>query len=160
MYSAAAIANVFLTISRENEKPITHMKLQKLTYISQGWSLALLDQSLFYDEIRAWQYGPVIPNLYEKLRKYGGKPIDEIIPLDPRQATVEPDCPEMALLKRVWDGYSKYSALTLSAITHRPETPWSTTWSDNPYGSIDDDVIKTHYLKLRDARLKPREQAA
>lgn len=43
---------------------ITTMKLQKLVYYSQAWSLVWDDKPLFDDKIEAWINGPVIPSLY------------------------------------------------------------------------------------------------
>ena len=40
------------------------MKLQKLVYYSQAWSLVWDDRPIFRDRIYAWANGPVIRNLY------------------------------------------------------------------------------------------------
>jgi len=40
------------------------MKLQKLVYYSQAWSLVWDGEPLFDDAIKAWANGPVIPSLY------------------------------------------------------------------------------------------------
>ncbi len=42
------------------------MKLHKLCYYSQAWSLVWDDAELFSNKIEAWAYGPVIPDLYSK----------------------------------------------------------------------------------------------
>lgn len=46
----------------------THMKLQKLVYYSQAWSLVWDDKPLFAERIQAWANGPVSPALYGQLR--------------------------------------------------------------------------------------------
>ena len=43
---------------------MTAMKLQKLVYYAQAWSLVWDDKPLYDDEIQAWTNGPVIPKLY------------------------------------------------------------------------------------------------
>jgi uncharacterized phage-associated protein len=48
--------------------PMTAMKLQKLVYYSQAWSLVWDDAPLFRDDIEAWANGPVVPTLYRKHR--------------------------------------------------------------------------------------------
>ena len=40
------------------------MKLQKLVYYSQCWSLAWDDKPLFNNRIEAWANGPVVRDLY------------------------------------------------------------------------------------------------
>ncbi len=44
---------------------MTAMKLQKLVYYCQAWSLVWDDAPLFEEEIEAWVNGPVVPKLYE-----------------------------------------------------------------------------------------------
>jgi uncharacterized phage-associated protein len=46
---------------------IPAMKLQKLVYYAQAWSLVWDDKPLFSDRIEAWANGPVVPDLYEYL---------------------------------------------------------------------------------------------
>ena len=160
MYSAAAVANVFLDLAGKDNS-LTHMKVQKLVYISHGWSLVLLDDhGLVYDEIKAWPYGPVIPDLYDSLKHYGGRRIDSHVPMLPVQAVVEPGSKEFGMIRNVWESYGKFSAYVLSSITHQPDTPWRKTWDDNPYGPITNDVIKEHYLKLNERRRSRQQQPA
>ena len=44
------------------------MKLQKLVYYSQAWSLVWDEKPLFRAQIEAWANGPVVPPLYQKHR--------------------------------------------------------------------------------------------
>jgi uncharacterized phage-associated protein len=44
--------------------PLSAMKLQKLVYYSQAWSLVWEDRPLFRARIEAWANGPVSPELY------------------------------------------------------------------------------------------------
>lgn len=44
--------------------PISAMKLQKLAYYAQAWSLVWDDAPLFSERIEAWANGPVCPDLY------------------------------------------------------------------------------------------------
>ena len=45
---------------------ISTMKLQKLTYYCQAWSLAWDDVPLFNEDFQAWAHGPVCPELFQK----------------------------------------------------------------------------------------------
>jgi len=44
---------------------ITTMKLQKLVYYCQAWSLVWDDKPLFDETIEAWASGPVVRSLYD-----------------------------------------------------------------------------------------------
>ena len=46
--------------------PMTTMKLQKLVYYCQAWSLAWDDVPLFDEDFEAWANGPVCPRLFQK----------------------------------------------------------------------------------------------
>lgn len=49
-------------------RPMSHMKLQKLVYYCQAWSLVWDDVPLFKEPIQAWVNGPVCRELYNQLR--------------------------------------------------------------------------------------------
>jgi uncharacterized phage-associated protein len=48
----------------KNTGPIPAMKLQKLVYYTQAWSLVWDEKPLFPEKIEAWANGPVVPDLY------------------------------------------------------------------------------------------------
>jgi uncharacterized phage-associated protein len=49
----------------EKHGAMTAMKLQKLVYYSQAWSLVWDEKPLFGERIEAWANGPVVPALYD-----------------------------------------------------------------------------------------------
>jgi uncharacterized phage-associated protein len=138
-FTARAIANRFLNIAAEREQPVSPMKLQKLLYYSQGWTLALTGELLFNEQIEAWKWGPVVRTVYGEFREFGNSPIDRLaIVLDKRGdgfALISPSIddqnatPEQielakALTTKVWDVYGGYTAIQLSNMTHEAGTPW------------------------------------
>lgn len=48
----------------EHKGNITTMKLQKLVYYCQAWSLVWDEEPIFEERIEAWANGPVSPDLY------------------------------------------------------------------------------------------------
>ncbi len=52
----------------EDHGPMTPMKLQKLVYYSQAWSLVFDDEPLFEEPIEAWKHGPVVRKLFSMHR--------------------------------------------------------------------------------------------
>ncbi|MFL0194164.1 Panacea domain-containing protein [Clostridium sp. WILCCON 0269] len=65
MYDAMDIAEYVLNYC-ENElnKPITNLQLQKFLYYIQGYHLAEYKEPIFDNDIEAWAYGPVVPDVY------------------------------------------------------------------------------------------------
>jgi uncharacterized phage-associated protein len=52
----------------DKQGKMTAMKLQKLLYYSQAWSLVWDEKPLFKARIEAWANGPVIPEVYQHHR--------------------------------------------------------------------------------------------
>ena len=50
----------------EKSSPMSTMKLQKLCYYCQAWSLVWDDTPLFEEDFQAWANGPVCPELFFK----------------------------------------------------------------------------------------------
>ena len=52
----------------EKQGSMTTMKLQKLVYYSQAWSVVWDEKPIFEERIEAWASGPVVRELYEEHR--------------------------------------------------------------------------------------------
>ena len=123
MYDALGIAKYFIKIaSPEEEDIITNLKLQKLLYYAQGFNLALYEKPLFGEQIRAWQYGPVVPEVYDDYKEYSANPIPQPDDFDIDQYDQE----TRELLDEVYEVYGQYTAPTLMRFTHK-ELPWKST---------------------------------
>lgn len=142
--SAHAIANEFIKLAKEQGKQLTNMQLQKLVFIANGYSLAIFDRPLYWNNNHAWQWGPVIPKLYKSLQKYGSGDVTTLLPSEDVVENEE----DMDLIKGVWDAYGQYSGMQLSALTHKENTPWSITWATQKFGIIDPELIKKHYKDM------------
>jgi uncharacterized phage-associated protein len=96
--------------------PMSAMKLQKLVYYCQAWSLIWEESPIFSERIEAWAGGPVVPSLYYKHRKqfevsdWDGDPNA----LTPKQAET---------VDSVLKFYGKKTGQWLSDLTHS-EDPW------------------------------------
>lgn len=74
-YSALDIVHYIITYSCEMNMRITNLRLQKLLYFIQQEYLKDYGKPLFFDDICAWKYGPVVPNVYYIYSGYGRLPI-------------------------------------------------------------------------------------
>lgn len=148
-YALNTIANTFIRKAREEGRgDLTPMKLLKLVYIAQGWSLGINNQPLFAEEVEAWKYGPVIPALYHQIKKYRSRPIEAELPQLTQGEHIHED--DQRLLDRVWETYGQHDGITLSSITHQPGTPWDQTWDDRGIHGliIPPSKIRDHYQRL------------
>jgi len=115
---------------------ITPLKLQMLLYYIQGLSLHIYGKPAFENKIIAWNYGPVVEEVY---KKYNGKnPI--VTPKQTKKISKGLEC----IIDIVINDYGKYSANSLINLTH-DETPWKETKKNQ---EIMQDEIKRYFDKV------------
>lgn len=115
------VANYFLTLTNEDVgDSISNLKLQKLVYYAQGFSLALRGKVLFDESIEAWAHGPAIPELYHKYKEYGANAINKPEGVD----FTKYDDNVKSLLNQVFEEYGQFSAWKLREMSHEEE-PWA-----------------------------------
>lgn len=149
-YSSIAIANTFLSLGDKDGKKLSNMQLQKLVFIAQGYYAAITKgQQLYYHDTYAWQWGPVVPKLYKKLQKFGNGTVSEKIEDETGElAELRPEDNGFAIVRAVWNAYKNRTAAELSALTHKPDTPWSLTWSKKQFDKIPLSFMSDYYSKL------------
>lgn len=104
----------------EKNGSMSAMKLQKLCYYAQAWSLVWDDKPLFREKIEAWINGPVIPRLYRE-HKGSYNVSKSLIPqADSNNLTDR----QRDTIDRVVKFYNKYDSQQLSDLTHF-EDPWA-----------------------------------
>lgn len=112
----ASVLDVAAFILQESGE-MTAMKLQKLAYYSQAWSLVWDEAPLFDEDFQAWANGPVSPVLYQKHK--GSFSVSEISGGNPGALTEKQKETVLAVL----NFYGKHTGAELSQLTHR-EAPW------------------------------------
>ena len=115
-------------------RPIDSMKLQKLLYYAQAWSLVWDERPVFSDKIEAWANGPVVRDVF---KAYQGKyKISKARFGDPTALkSVEKDTVN-AVLKH----YGGKTGFFLSELTHR-ERPWMDARAGIAPGELSDQEI-------------------
>ena len=129
------VADYFLT----RGAPLTHMKLQKLCYYAQGFYLAFRREPLFREPLRAWAYGPVVRELWDRFR-YTRSFLDA-----PEDSSAEAFTPEQRkFLDIVFARFVEYSGAQLSRFTHE-EPPWRDAYERLKHGG--GDIITNESLR-------------
>lgn len=116
------------------------MQLQKLLYYVQAWHLAITDEPLFSDQIKAWADGPVVPAVWHArkdraTRRAAAQDVDGIS-LDEMTSN---------LIDLVMTAYGSMSGEELSALTH-VERPWLEARGDLPEGAEGRTPISTEAI--------------
>lgn len=96
--------------------PISAMKLQKLVYYCQAWSLVWDEAPIFSEKIEAWANGPVVPELYDSHR---GQFLVTTLSGDSNQLSSA----SRDTIDAVLNFYGDKTAQWLSDLTHQ-EAPW------------------------------------
>lgn len=117
MYDANDVAKLIVKECRNEGKPVTNLKLQKMLYFMWIDWYKERKESLFGNRIEAWHYGPVIPDVYYRYRIFVADPIKRVedYPIS------ESDERTLINLTRK---YNSISASTLVGKSHAPGTPW------------------------------------
>jgi uncharacterized phage-associated protein len=108
--------------------------------------------------VEAWKYGPVVPTVYHKFKGYRDSPIrKQAIFVDGNRVIIpEIEDEEVQLfLDDVWRAYRNFSALQLSTMTHKKDTPWHQVWKEQGGSEmlgavIPNHIIEEHYKRLAD----------
>lgn len=137
------MANVF-DVARyilKKEGKMSTMKLQKLCYYAQAWSL-VWDDELFPEEFQAWANGPVCYELFRATQgKYSVTEDDE--PAGEGNLTPE----QIDTIDRVLAYYAPHDAQWLSRLSHM-EDPWNEAWKGLPLGVGTDRVISKESMAM------------
>lgn len=123
MLSAREVADYFLAqVNEEVGDSLSNLKLQKLVYYAQGFHLALYGKPLFAEQIRNWEHGPVVPDLYHAFKQHSAEPLPVPATLDTSKYSTE----VVELLDEIYSVYGQFSAWKLRCMTHE-EPPWKET---------------------------------
>lgn len=155
-HRAVDIARYIINKCHNEGYLISNLKLQKLLYFTQGFSLALNKNPIFSDEIEAWDFGPVVPAVYREYKMYGANEIPKITSyfdvdydsdtfLD--EIIVSEDIftqKERMIMNSVVDKFGKLSANALVSVTHK-QSPWITSYSKGRCSKISKNKIKDYF---------------
>lgn len=115
---------------------VTTMKLQKLVYYCQAWSLSWDGIPLFEEDFQAWANGPVCPELFDRHR--GRFVVDSNMLRDIPDYDFSDDAIET--MNSVLDYYGDKEPQWLSELTHK-EAPWKEARAGIPAGMPSDKII-------------------
>ena len=124
------------------------MKLQKLVYYCQVWSIVWDDNVIFDEPIEARENGPVVGSLWEATR--GQFRVAAI----PEGKSSNLSAAERATVDKVLSFYGPKDAQWLSDLTHM-EAPWREAYDASRNTTISLERISEFYSSIA-----PHEQAA
>lgn len=128
-YDAQDVARYVIERCHKMARPISNLKLQKILYFLQAAFLVEGRGPLFSNTMEAWDYGPVVPDVYHAYKMYGDTniPVTETghYPFTKR---------DEELMDEYIDRAAGYSAIKLVEISHS-QAPWQ-----DAYGQVDETI--------------------
>lgn len=125
MYDAKKLADYVLYKSNELGRPVSNLQLQKMLYFMWIDYYKYTQTKLFSNAFYAWQFGPVVLDVYSHYKKFGNAKI--IKPSTSFAFVTEAD-------KQIVDAsiqeYSKYTAFDLVKMSHNSNGAWIKTFRD------------------------------
>ena len=119
----------------ETRGRMSTMKLQKLCYYSQAWSLVWDDCELFSQDFQAWANGPVCRDLYNATKGVFSVTSNDIQGNSSKLSENQKDT-----IDRVLEHYAPHNAQWLSQLTHM-EDPWQLARLNVPAGVSSTNII-------------------
>lgn len=117
LYSALEIAEYVITVCTQRQKPLSNLKLQKILYFIWVDYFRMKQKYVFFDEICAWQLGPVVPTVYYEYCSYAGRPICNMY-----QTEILDE--DQNIINTILDNYIDVPASALVERTHQNGTAW------------------------------------
>lgn len=74
-YDALDITRYVIKYSNDQDYGVSNLKLQKILYFIQAYFLIQTNHPCFKESIEAWDFGPVVPDVYKQYKAYGGTDI-------------------------------------------------------------------------------------
>ena len=122
---------------------LTQSQIQTILYIAYGVRLATKNERLTSEHPQMWQYGPVFPRAYNRLRKDSTDGTDEYYSLKADHPNI------FKYLENCFRRYAWTKACILSTPHLSEGTPWYQTRKSNPdrWGvRIEDELIREWFL--------------
>lgn len=150
-----SVANFILDVAERAGHVVTNLVLNKVAYFLHGAYLARFDQPLIDARIEAWDYGPVIREIYYEFKSFKDKPIDgrasqiDLQTGTKRTSTYDFCQGEEAFLIDIALSYLRLRPGALVNLSHVHDGPWHEVWfhdgNVNPGMCISNDLIKKHF---------------
>lgn len=137
MYTAIDLSKYIVLKCIQDEHPISNLQLQKILYYIQKDFLSR-DDLAFSDSIEAWQFGPVVPNVYYYYCGYGAMPISST------HEIYEVDSEDKSRIDAIVEEKRRLDPWTMVAETHKENGAWDQIYKD---GLGNHQIIPTDLIK-------------
>ena len=136
---AVDLADYIIDKCNKDDMPISNLQLNKILYCIQR-HFVKQDTYAFYDDIEAWCFGPVVPDVYYKYGICGVMPIRPPYPIE--KVTINLTNEEKAAINKIIEDKRVLSPWTFSDDIQREGGAWAQAFSKKAKTIIPIDLIK------------------
>lgn len=142
-YSVKTIAEYIIDYCDKHLGGVSNLRLQKLLYFVQVEFVKTYNYAAFKEEIEAWSFGPVVPQIYRKYKIFGRENIilnsitnSEIFSLDIDDETSEKyiSFNDKETINKVLNEAAEFPTAELVRIS-MVQKPWKDAYNGDPYTS-------------------------
>lgn len=156
-YDPRYIANLILDRAGARDISLTNAEVNKIIYFVHALYLAEFSRPLIDAKIEAWEYGPVIREVYSEFKSFGSEPINsraqklDLESLRRVDVYEEMDKGDIDFLAPLIDRFSRFGVGKLISISHEKGGPWDVVYNRsgrvNPGMEISNQIIRDYYLQ-------------
>jgi uncharacterized phage-associated protein len=125
MYKAINLSKYIVSKCIKDNIPISNLQLQKILFYIQKSFLKKRGEVAFGDVIEAWQFGPVVPNVYYYYCGFGAMPIS--YSYDSYYLESEED---LNIVNEIIEAKRELNPWDLVAETHKKNGAWDKIYND------------------------------
>jgi uncharacterized phage-associated protein len=153
MITAVDIARHILKVYKEKGLGAINLnKLTKLTYIINGFYLALTENPLFSENAQVWKHGPVIPSVYYSFKDYPSALNHEIDLTKGESLIFDDKNIDYNLFQKIVNfvmmTFGKKSSEDIENWSHREGAPWYKLYNGKKNIDIPNDDVKSEFEEL------------
>ncbi|MDQ2080235.1 DUF4065 domain-containing protein [Xanthobacteraceae bacterium Astr-EGSB] len=114
------------TLCEMRDWTVSNLEIQKILYLAHMFHLGKTrGQPLVREDFEAWDYGPVLPEVYHRAKPFGSDRVRNVFHW---VSALDAVSPEYATLKEASDATKGLSAGRLVAITHWDHGAWANAY--------------------------------
>lgn len=132
---------------------VSNLALQKLLYIAHMVHMGRHGERLVNASFEAWDYGPVEPSVYHKVKVFGDRPVQNIFYSAPAAVA----SPEIETIDEACSHLLAKSPGELVAMTHWDKGAWAKNYRPGVLGIVipDQDIVEEFFARTTRARHIP-----
>lgn len=144
---ATGALNAARTVCELRNWSVSNLELQKILYIAHMFHLGRTGQPLLVQDFEAWDYGPVVPELYHRVKGFGNAPVGNVF------HWISPVAlgPDRDILNECADATRNTTASRLVAITHWDNGAWAKCYRPGVRGIIIPNALIAEEYQAREA---------